>query len=275
MADLVHYTKDTIFPGAFITCGGGPVIFASRRAQGSETKGTAPPLSSLTQRREQADKAADVRHERRSGSVRNKSVGRSSISMPAIGSNHVVSGLAFQLKTRLRRLAVERGVTPTAINIPWQEHTPFPQLLAGVCSDTSVIDADRMRMTRGALRWDQRDFPRCCIGISLTSSRGASSSSSGAPGEVRIREYLWCEAWVGHPLARRCNAFSVAISVEAYTLLDVEKLSWHRRITAGTIAEISMTSEPACASAVVHERRPSGAMPEWEVELGLEEEAYG
>jgi hypothetical protein len=64
-------------------------------------------------------------------------------------------------------------------------------------------------------------------------------------------------AEVTHPLARRCNAFSVACTIEAYELRDTATKHFHALETKAYIDEVSLTDTPANPHALVTARTPA------------------
>jgi hypothetical protein len=67
----------------------------------------------------------------------------------------------------------------------------------------------------------------------------------------------------GHPQARNAGAFSVAVTVHSYKIIDADKPSFHARIVSCTIDEISLTDKPANPRALVDQRWPTSAAAEF------------
>jgi phage head maturation protease len=67
-------------------------------------------------------------------------------------------------------------------------------------------------------------------------------------GNLRIR------AEVTHPLAARCNAFSIGARILEYEIVDGDNENFHALISNAEVTEVSLTDRPANPHAVVQSR---------------------
>jgi hypothetical protein len=166
----------------------------------------------------------------------------------------MASGLALQMRSRIKRIMLQRGETSAHTHVPWNFATTFPQLISGCALDCNIVDNEKTRILGpGALSWDPQALPP------LLYHHG--------PPAGRILKLHWlgnlllCDCWCGHPEARRCGAFSAAVTVLAYELRETDTANWHMCVTRSWLEEVSLVTDPCNANSVVHTRTTAGPSP--------------
>lgn len=170
----------------------------------------------------------------------------------------VITGLALRMRLELAELTRKHGLSAVAArHLPLAPVSDRPQVLEGLAS-TVDVDADRMRFRAYA-------FPLSVVSRPPLLFRHDPTQPAGSVDDLHYDDHgqLVVRTTVVHPIARRCNAFSVCATIRAYELRDVDGPSFHALVTSAEVVEISMTDRPANPQALVARRYPTSAAAEF------------
>jgi len=163
-----------------------------------------------------------------------------------------MTGQALQMQFELQRLQQRHGTAPPDTSlIPFAPATDGPMVLHGFAA-TSDIDADRQRIRPYALAWLPWQLPPLLF----------KHDAAVVAGSIDALEYdgggnLTISATVSHPVARRCNHFSVGITVLAFKIVHADRPDFHANILQARLDEVSLTDRPANRNAIVAARHVS------------------
>jgi hypothetical protein len=166
-------------------------------------------------------------------------------------------GLAFRMRLELSQLARRHRVEPKlSCALPLADPHPRPVIISGMAMSCSV-DQERMRFRPWSLSYLPWRPPQLLF------------RHKEPAGEIlKLRDdakgRLVIEARVDHPEARRCAGLSVAATIEAYELREIDDPdSYHALITRARLDEISLTPTPADPKCTVTSRLPVSPLPEY------------
>jgi prohead serine protease len=166
----------------------------------------------------------------------------------------MTGGLAFRIRLELAQLAQRHAshhtVAAQPIVIPLSEPVDYPVTIEGLAATTD-IDLEHTRFRRyefPLLPWST-EFPPLLYKHDPAQIAGRIESLDyDAEGRLRIRAY------VDHPMARRCGAFSIRGTIVAYELRDTDNANFHALVPNAELTEISLTDTPANPQALVRHR---------------------
>lgn len=173
-----------------------------------------------------------------------------------------MTGEALRMKIELARLASRHGVSPK----PFAPVEPLPAadgdwIVQGLASP-SVVDSERCRFASNC--WTPfGDVPLLY--------RHDSDRPAGKILELRNTvEGLYVRACAVDSEAKRCQFFSVAATIHAYQLCDVDDPEkFCANVASATLVHVALTNSPANPAAIIeHRYRQSPAVEKYDILLG-------
>jgi hypothetical protein len=157
-----------------------------------------------------------------------------------------MNALAMQLE--LKRLALQYGVTSEPCILPLTEPAAPHDLIIEGFAATCDVDRSRMKFRPWAftlLPWEP-----------LPPLLFRHGRPAGRLLEMRHddRGRLFVRALVTDSEAKRCGGLSVAATIHAYELRDVDSANFHALITEATVDEISISDRPCNQQALILHR---------------------
>jgi len=165
-----------------------------------------------------------------------------------------MSGEAFAMRLALARLAVRHGVampTTATLSLAPPADDDEPLLIEGIAVSANTVDYTRQMFAPRAfvLPMIKSRMPQLLYRHDPNVSPGAIDDLRyDLDGNIRL-----C-AHVTDALAKRAPALSVAATVNAFELKDVDTPNFYALITNASITEISLTPSPANAAALITRR---------------------
>jgi hypothetical protein len=171
----------------------------------------------------------------------------------------MTTGLALRMQVELAALMRERGVSIASHPVALADPVDHDVELHGLAA---TVDVD---LTHQKFRgWA---FENLCILLKSYPLPPLlyKHQDSVVAGTITRLDYddhgsLKIAAEVSHPMARRCNAFSVGATILKYEIVDNGGQDFHALISSARIDEISLTDRPANPNALVRSRYPTGPM---------------
>jgi hypothetical protein len=169
-----------------------------------------------------------------------------------------MTGAALQMRYQLAALAKKHGHASLGSQVPVAEPpllstTELPILVRGVAAATT-IDAARQKFAPHCFTWDDELPPLLYRHDEGRLAGRILSLAHDASGRLIIT------AEVSDPVAAACTSFSVGATVNAFTMVDEARPTFHALITAARCEEVSLTPTPANADCIITSRHPPCAM---------------
>ena len=163
------------------------------------------------------------------------------------------TGQALRMRTELAALMRRHNVVQVPHSIALAPPSACPMVLRGLAS-TGDLDFDRCRFAPHAFGLVRKSKTRLLY----------QHDPNQVAGEVLNLSYdphgnLLIEARADHPVARRCNGFSVGGRIRAYRLVDTDKPTFYGIIEDCELAEVSLVEDPSNRFALVKSRYPADA----------------
>ena len=165
-------------------------------------------------------------------------------------------GLAFRMRAELARLSVRHGFAARPGVIPLSAPVDGVQVFEGIAAAIS-IDNERVRFRPYAIALPgmlRQPNPPLLFRHDRNQVAGeVIELTHKSDGSLGIR------CLVDHEEAKRCGGFSVAASIQAYELREIDDpQNFHALVTSATIDECSITDRPCNRDAILlnRDRRP-------------------
>lgn len=158
----------------------------------------------------------------------------------------MAAGQALRMRYQLQLLRQRHRIAPPDTSlVPYAPATDGPMVLHGFAA-TADVDHDRQRLPPFCLSWLPSQLPPLLF----------KHDASVIAGKIDHLEYtrdgnLAISATVDHHIARRCNHFSVGITVNAFEMVDADSPDFHAAILQARLDEVSLTDKPANPRAIV------------------------
>lgn len=153
----------------------------------------------------------------------------------------------LMLRTQLARLHQQFDVVKDAVVIKPSPATAGAMLLSGYAS-TVTIDLDRMKFENNSMTWST--MPKLLFKHDADQVAGTIDDLHWDAKGLKIT------ATVDHQQARTMNAFSVAVSIHQYQIINPNSPQFYASITKATLDEVSLVTTPANQFAIVTSRWP-------------------
>jgi hypothetical protein len=166
----------------------------------------------------------------------------------------MATGNAFKLRYQLAALAQRhktRAITP--VHVPMSAPCDEPMILEDIAASAVTVDLQKMRFRPFAFglpltSWDKQ--PKLLYRHGVEAGKILALSYDAA-GSLRAR------VEVDHVEARRCNAFSVGVTVLSYEIVNEDSADgFHALVTRASLDEISLVESPASPACLVDSRGP-------------------
>lgn len=172
----------------------------------------------------------------------------------------MTSGLAFQMRIQLAKLALRHGVVAKPTRIAAEAAASVPVILEGVCASAVQIDSHFQVFRPFAFplptfSWDKMPPLRMRHGAVDVGSILAFSYDR--TGSLRVR------ARVEDRQAAALNAFSICATVHDFEIINQDSRDFHALIRRADIVEVSLTDSPASPSCLVDSRESVPAYMEF------------